>query len=143
MELANQNSPSSPLRVSALPSGSFQSELQRALGELVSVLETERDALRILDRGGIDEAAATKLAIDARIHALVDQGTAPTPGDKELVERVRTLALHNQVLIAHARACIRGALATVSGGPSETYSAAQTGRPSASNVAPRRLNVNG
>lgn len=60
------------------------------LEEVVAVLDAERDALRDLDYGRIDLAAAAKLELDERLAALQrERAGASGPVDDDLKDRYR------------------------------------------------------
>lgn len=87
------------------------------LGELEAVLETERQALRVLDKDTIARTAEEKLRLDAALRA------APlpshTPALKQRIATLHRTARVNQVLLAHARSCVQGMLSLLTGqGPS-------------------------
>jgi flagellar biosynthesis/type III secretory pathway chaperone len=86
---------------------------QALLTELESVLDAERQALRVLDHDGIARAAEDKLRIDAALQAAPLPSS--TPGIKEQVARIRRTAQINQVLLAHARSCVQGMIQLLTG----------------------------
>lgn len=87
--------------------------LEALLDELEAVLETERQALRKLDTDAISRAADDKLRLDAELRR------APMPTHsielQHRFERVQNTARINQILIAHARSCVQGMLALLTG----------------------------
>ena len=87
--------------------------LHDVLLDLSCVLAAERRALITLDGAGIDDAAVAKERLDAELrHHLgeaIDAELAP------LLLRVRSAARENQLLVAHARATVRDALALATG----------------------------
>jgi hypothetical protein len=112
-------------------------DLRQTLSEIEQVLEEERAALRILDLPAIDVAATRKLQLESRLRELLPSGSL---GSKEraLLERVRKTAGANQLLLVHARACVRGALALASGQPAEPYAQRTLSSP-----GPVRVNLKG
>jgi hypothetical protein len=96
-----------------------QAELSNAfqilLEQLQDVLEAEHTALRALHRPSIEVAAERKVDIEARLRDIAHRGIKATPQQKLLLERIRTHARRNQLLLVHARACIQGALALATG----------------------------
>lgn len=90
--------------------------LEDALNDLKQVLRDEARALRSLDREGIDRAAAAKLELDERIRSLLARG-APEPALQDALEGIRRAAIANQLLLVHARNCVRSVLALASGQP--------------------------
>lgn len=83
------------------------------LTELESILDAERQALRVLDHDGIARAAEEKLRIDSALQAAPSPN--PTPALKEQVARIRRTAQVNQVLLAHARSCVQGMIQLLTG----------------------------
>jgi hypothetical protein len=120
-----------------------RTEADTLLDELENALEDERVALRILDSQAIDAAAATKLLLDGRMRVLYESGGFEKRHQSR-IKAVRDAAVQNQLLLAHARSCIRGAIAFASGAEPVGYS--NTGkRPSVppTTSAPVRVNVRG
>jgi hypothetical protein len=120
--------------MSAVTTVETERSLRETLSALEALLEREQRALVALDRGAIDDAANEKTKLEAQLRALMDSGVA-LRGDEARVsaERVRLLAQKNQVLLVHARACLRGVLALATGqaaGPSYTPPAANARGPS-------------
>ena len=105
------------------------------LDELEGVLREEHKALRTLDHEGIERAAQAKLALDARLRAADSRKTA---ADIPQLKRVRRLALDNQLLTVHARACLQGIIAMVTGEAPATYPGGTHRR---APTAPFRLSV--
>ena len=112
-------------------------ELTERLLELEALLAEESAALKRLDRDAIDASATRKLEIFERLQALLQCGAA-TPAHQPQLERVHKAALHNQLLLVHARDCVRGTLALLTGEPAGA-------RPSKPPAAPggMRINVRG
>lgn len=84
------------------------------LSELETLLTSERDALKRLDRDAISASAETKLALDLALKT----AKLPSPIPEGLVrrlERVRRNAQVNQILLAHARSCVQGMLQLLTG----------------------------
>jgi flagellar biosynthesis/type III secretory pathway chaperone len=105
------------------------------LEELEKVLTDEHRALRVLDHDAIEHASAQKLSLDARLRAA---DASKTAADLPKLKRVRRMALDNQLLIVHARACLQGIITMVTGDSPATYGAtAQRRAP----ISPLRLNV--
>jgi hypothetical protein len=111
--------------------------LQMTLAEIARVLEQERIALRGLDVAGIELASRCKLQLEERLRECAAAGSFDNE-DRSAVARIRDAALANQLLLVHARACVRGALALATGQPAEPY--AQTSR---SSPGPLRVNLKG
>lgn len=110
--------------------------LQETLSELESTLEDERRALRTLQSGEIGQTAARKVALEKRLRELAGSKVSLGATERKSLERVRGAAQRNMMLLIHARACVRGALAAVSGSVDGAY---PTNRALA--VAPMRLDV--
>ncbi|HVW23866.1 MAG TPA: hypothetical protein VHC69_00755 [Polyangiaceae bacterium] len=105
------------------------------LDELEAVLRAEHEALRKLDYEGIERASEQKLALDARLRAA---DATKTAADVPKLTRVRKMALNNQLLIVHARACLTSIIGMVTGEAPATYPGATSKR---MHVAPIRLSV--
>lgn len=92
---------------------SHPDSFESILGELEAVLETERQALRILDKDIIAQTAEDKLRLDAALRA------APVPTHtlalKERIARLHRNVRVNQILLAHARSCVQGMLQLLTG----------------------------
>ncbi|HLK39060.1 MAG TPA: hypothetical protein VKU41_20000 [Polyangiaceae bacterium] len=111
--------------------------LQDVLAELEGTLETERLALRTLQGAGIDAAAARKVVLEEKLREFGASREAFGPAELRALERVRSATRRNMVLLVHARACVRGALAAARGSVEGGYPAARA--PSA--AAPLRLDL--
>jgi hypothetical protein len=105
------------------------------LDELETVLRAEHEALRKLDYEGIESASEQKLALDARLRAA---DATKTAADLPRLKRVRRMALDNQLLIVHARACLTSIIGLVTGETPATYPGATNRR---TQVAPMRFSV--
>ena len=112
--------------------------LGEILAELEATLEDERQALRTLHGPRIDEAAARKVALEERLRTLTASGASLTATERGALERVRSATRRNMVLLVHARACVRGALAAARGCVEGAYPAA---RSSAASGAPLRVDI--
>jgi hypothetical protein len=109
---------------------------QETLSELEGTLEEERQALRTLRRDEIDRAAARKVALELRLREFATSKASLGAAERKSLERVRGAAQRNMMLLIHARACVRGALAAVRGSFEGAY---PTSRAPA--VAPLRLDI--
>lgn len=105
------------------------------LDELETVLRAEHEALRKLDYTGIERASEQKLALDGRLRAA---DATKTAADVPKLTRVRKMALNNQLLIVHARACLTSIIGLVTGEAQVTYPGATNKR---MHVSPVRLSV--
>lgn len=112
--------------------------LQEVLAELEVTLETERQALRTLRGAGIDAAAARKVALEEKLREFGASRKAFGPAELRALERVRDATRRNMVLLVHARACVRGALAAARGCVEGGY---PTSRVSSAAAAPLRLDL--
>src|SRR5580698_4415344 len=110
--------------------------LQETLSELEGTLEDERQALRTLQRAEIDQAAARKVALEQRLREFAASKASLGPAERKSLERVRGAAQRNMMLLIHARACVRGALAAVSGSLEGAYPTVRV-----QSVAPLRLDI--
>src|SRR5689334_17866882 len=97
--------------------------MHQILQELERVLVEERSSIRKLDTNGIDLAAAKKIELEKKLTLAIESGVKPRKEDHELLERVRTAARANQLLLVHARACVRGVVSLVSGRLPDAYPA--------------------
>ena len=95
--------------------------MHEILKELEHVLVEERSAIRKLDTSNIELAATKKTELEAKLSAAIAAGKKATKDDHAVLERVRQAARANQLLLVHARACIRGVVALVSGKMPEAY----------------------
>jgi hypothetical protein len=112
-------------------------DLTQSLGELESLLAVECAALKRLDRDAIDTCTTRKLEIYEQLQALL-QRSAPTREHREQLERLHKAALHNQLLLVHARDSVRGTLALLTGEPAN----ARPSKPPAS-AGGMRVNLRG
>lgn len=96
------------------PAKANEPSFETLLCELESLLNSERDALKRMDRDAISTSAESKLRLDIALKA----APLPSPVSKALVERmerVRRSAQVNQILLAHARSCVQGMLQLLTG----------------------------
>lgn len=112
-------------------------QLRTTLDEIERVLESERLALRVLDLSGIEQASEKKRELERRLRDSAFN-LALSGDDRDRIRRVRETALANQLLLVHARACVRGALSLATGRPVDPYTSASSTSP-----GPLRLNVKG
>lgn len=115
--------------------------LEAVLDALDVVLTDERTALRKLDAEGVSQAAAKKLSIEQAIARLADD--AP-PRLRQRLGTLRDKIQANQILLIHARNCIREAMGVVSGGVGHSVHVGRypSSRPPPS-MPPARLNLKG
>lgn len=111
------------------------SQLEPLLERMLDVLFQERRALSALDQAAIEAAANEKLALDAEIRRVAHE-RGLVPQHRALLERVRTEADHNRLLLSHARSCVQGVLAALTGGALD--GAARPGSPK-----PLKLSIRG
>jgi hypothetical protein len=93
-----------------------QPDLQTTLDELEELHRAEVEVLRRLSRDQLDELIDRKLVLWERLHALTTE-TKPGPEARAQLERIRSAALRNQVLLHHARDAVRTILQSASGQP--------------------------
>jgi hypothetical protein len=110
------------------------------LTALERVLVEERSAIRKLDTAGIDAAASKKIELEARLSACMQSGEGLSKGDRRTLERVCAAARANQLLLVHARACVRGVVSILRGTLPDGYPAPST---APLNFAAVRVNVTG
>jgi hypothetical protein len=105
-------------------------ELKATLDALETLHHDESLALRRLARDKIDELTDRKLALWERLRAAT-AALPPGPDERASLERIRRLALSNQILLHHARDAVRTILQNASGQvlatPSHRPSAVQDG----------------
>lgn len=91
-----------------------KSKLKTTLEELLLLHADEARALRRLAREELDGITDKKLALWEQLR---DVSAVSPPGaeERELLERVRHAALHNQILLHHARDAVRTILQSASG----------------------------
>jgi hypothetical protein len=90
------------------------SDLKTTLDELEALHRAEATALRRMSRDELDELIDRKLLLWERLRVLTDQ-EKPGPEARVQLERIRGAALHNQVLLHHARDAVRTILQNASG----------------------------
>ncbi len=111
------------------------------LKELERVLVEERSAIRKLDTDNIELAATKKTDLEAKLSTAIAAGESATMDDHAILERVRAAARANQLLLVHARACVRGVVALVSGKLPDAYPAVAA--PAAAAAPAVRVNMTG
>jgi hypothetical protein len=95
-----------------MSSGSKQTDVMTTrLLDLERLLLDEADALKRMDRAAIDQFTEQKLALSQEIGEL----GAPAPEHLELVARVKSRVMLNQMLLVSARDCIRGVIELATG----------------------------
>lgn len=87
--------------------------LRLVLDELDRVLDDERDALRLLDARTVERLAEAKLKLELELRNAIM--SVRVEDDAAALERIRAKALDNQVLLIHARNCVRGAIEVATG----------------------------
>jgi hypothetical protein len=90
------------------------SGLREILDELDEVLLAERRALRSLDAGAVQAVAEQKVDTNRRLREIL-ACTTPTKADVEQLQRVLDRLKTNQILLVHARSCVRGTLEASTG----------------------------
>jgi hypothetical protein len=109
------------------------------LTALERVLFEERSAIKKLDTPAIDDAATRKIALEAKLGEAIGRGERASKEDHALLERIRSMARANQLLLVHARACVRGVVAIMTGKLPDAYPAA----PATASASAMRVNVTG
>ncbi len=92
---------------------------EEIIDQLEDLLEQESVALRILNRDALERITDEKLRLSEALSRFVSAGSANEELHSRL-DRIRQRAGANQLLIAHARSCVRGILGLVTG-QSEGY----------------------
>jgi hypothetical protein len=100
-------------------------ELDEIAGALHRVLSDEFAALKRLDAEGVERAAACKEVLTEQLAALRNK-LPDQPGVRATIARIQTASQANQVLLVHARACLRGAIELASGNAMEPASYSRT-----------------
>lgn len=107
-----------------------RTKLKTTLEELLLLHAEEANALRRLARDELDALTDRKLALWEELRAICAE-CPPGPEERDALERLRRAALHNQILIHHARDAVRTILQDASGqalnSPSNRPSAVQDG----------------
>lgn len=105
-------------------------QLTTILRDLETLHATEAVALRTLSRDVLDDLTDQKVALWEQLREAL-RFTSPEPEHRTLLERVRRAALHNQILLMHARDAVRSVLQSASGqtfaSPSNRPAAVQDG----------------
>jgi hypothetical protein len=114
------------------------SELTDTLEALEGVLAREFRALVALDGPALERTTAEKRDLDEKLRA-VSRPLPALPKVKSALERIKSAAHTNQVLLVHARACIQGALRIATGAMSDPPSYARTPE----GFSPVRVNTRG
>ena len=86
---------------------------------LDAALDSERDALRLMDSRAVERLSEEKQALDIALRDAWHRSDVPP--DKDLLLRVRQKVRDNQVLLVHARNCVRSALEAATGSPQDGY----------------------
>ncbi len=94
--------------------------LASTLNELEALLLTEQEALRVLDQAALDNCREAKLEIDARLRGFSKEQFVAT--QREQLERIKRQAVSNQLLLIHARACVKSMLDLATGNHFDGYS---------------------
>jgi flagellar biosynthesis/type III secretory pathway chaperone len=89
-----------------------QEALPLLLVELEAVLRRETEALKKLDRAGIDLVVEQKLKL---CEDIAKAGLKLPDEYRDALERIRRTALRNQMLLAHARDTVRQVLGIATG----------------------------
>jgi flagellar biosynthesis/type III secretory pathway chaperone len=107
-----------------------KTQLKATLEELLRLHAEEALALRRLARDELDALTDRKLSLWEQLRAICVE-CPPGPDERDALERIRRAALHNQILLHHARDAVRTILQSASGqplsSPSNRPSAVQDG----------------
>jgi len=117
-------------------------ELSIKLKEIEKLLLEEREALRKLDTPTIEAIAARKLALAQSLSDAKKDKAQTSSEDTALLVRIRELATSNQILMVHARTCIRGAIEAVTGQSLDGYPKLRPSTPIAT-MSSLRMDVRG
>jgi hypothetical protein len=115
-------------------------ELDEIAGALHRVLSDEFAALKRLDAEGVERAAACKEVLTEQLAALRNK-LPDQPGVRATIARIQTASQANQVLLVHARACVRGAIEVASGNAMDPASYSRT--PGSSPSPALRVDIRG
>jgi hypothetical protein len=110
-----------------IETSSNERELDLALGELETLLREETAALTALDRDAIERISSCKLSVCERMTKYGKSGHKSQARRAQL-QRIRRQAIHNQVLLVHARDSVRGVLALLTGQAPDSTRPASDGR---------------
>lgn len=111
------------------------------LEQMEQLLMEEKQALVVLDRDQIEALADAKLQVDECLRKAVEHCPLAA-AHRPLLERVKSQALANQLLLVHARSCVQGVLSLISPRVSPGYSGGQRAPGlHASNPPPMALNL--
>jgi hypothetical protein len=91
-----------------------QQKLKTTLEELLALHAEEAVVLRRLARDELEALTDRKLALWEQLRA-ASADCPPGPEERQLLERIRSAALHNQILLHHARDAVRTILQSASG----------------------------
>ena len=100
-------------------------ELDEVAGALHRVLADEFEALKKMDAVAVEHAAVLKEALIEKLAALKSK-LPDHPGVRATISRIQVASQANQVLLVHARACLRGAIELASGSAMERASYSRT-----------------
>jgi len=89
-------------------------QLTTILEELESLHAAEAVALRKLSRDVLDELTDRKQELWEQLRQTL-QSVGPEPEHRAILERIKRAALHNQILLMHARDAVRTVLQAASG----------------------------
>jgi hypothetical protein len=107
-----------------------KTKLNATIEELLLLHAEEALALRRLARDELDVLTDKKLALWEQLRSVAAE-FPPGPEDRALLDRIRRAALHNQILLHHARDAVRTILRDASGqaldAPGHRPSAVQDG----------------
>ncbi|MCB9587282.1 MAG: hypothetical protein H6718_17920 [Polyangiaceae bacterium] len=94
--------------------------LDSTLSELEALLLAEHEALRVLDHAALDRCREAKLELDQRLRDFPKEQFVAAQRDQ--LEGIKRQAIANQLLLIHARACVKSMLDLATGNHFDGYS---------------------
>lgn len=94
--------------------------LESTLNELEALLLSEQEALRVLDHAALDLCREAKADLDVRLRGFPKEQFVAS--QREQLERIKSQAISNQLLLIHARACVKSMLDLATGNHFDGYS---------------------
>ena len=92
----------------------YNDELDRTLADLEALHLRETEVLRTMDRAALDDVTAEKERLSERLRE-VRTRTELQPRHQSALERLRSRATLNQLLLVHARDAVRTVLSQATG----------------------------
>ncbi len=126
-----------PSKPPARPNSDASIQFRAMLEELEALLLDERKALEKMDTKRVKALTDRKHEIDVELRAVVQRGVKSDDAIRGRIERVKKHALENQLLLAHARACVRGAISLITGRSVTPFPGGQSA------ISPIRVDIRG